>query len=84
MLGPLLFLLYANDTANVSYVLSPEASFGIRVLSLPASVCARVSVCLCVSYEFVRAITRHPFKLESPNLEHRLVKVPIVFGGDRP
>ena len=47
----------------------PEASFGLRVLSLPASVC--VSVCLCVNHQFVRAITRHPFKLESPNLEHR-------------
>ena len=26
----------------------PEASFGIRVLSLPACVCVYVCVCLCV------------------------------------
>ena len=49
MLGPLLFLLYANDTANVSYILSPEASFGIRVLSLPASVCVCVRACVSLS-----------------------------------
>ena len=46
-----------------------EASFGRRVLSLPASVC--VSVRPCVNHELVRAITHHPFKLGSPNLDHR-------------
>ena len=40
----------------------PEASFGLRVLSLPASV--RVGV----NHELVRAITCHWFQLESPNL----------------
>ena len=42
----------------------PEASFGLRVLSLPLSV--RLSVT-----KFVRAITHHPFKLGSPNLDQR-------------
>ena len=50
-------------------VLLPEASFGLRLLSSPASVC--LSVCLSVCHEFVRAITHHPFKLESPNLKYR-------------
>ena len=51
----------------------PEASYGLRVLSLPASVCVCVCMCVCVSvnHEFVRAITHHPFKLRSPNLDHR-------------
>ena len=58
----------------------PEASFGLRVLSLPA--CVRVSV----NHELVCAITRHKFKLESPNLDQKmqniLLKVPIVLGTD--
>ena len=37
--------------------------------------CLRLSVCPsvrpCVNHEFVRAITHHPFKLGSPNLDHR-------------
>ena len=40
---------------------SPEASFGLRVLSLPA--CVRVFV----NHVFVCAITRDQFKLESPS-----------------
>ena len=47
----------------------PEASFGLRVLSSPASVC--VSVCVCVNHLLVRAITWDPFKLESPNFDQR-------------
>ena len=47
----------------------PEASFGLRVLSLPASVC--VFVRPCINHELVRPITHHPFKLGSPNLDHR-------------
>ena len=47
----------------------PEASFGLRVLSLPASACPCVRV--CVNPEFVCTITHHPFKLGSPNLIHR-------------
>ena len=49
--------------------LLPEVSFGLRVLSLPASVC--VSLCVCISHLFVRVITRDPFKLGSPNLDRR-------------
>ena len=47
----------------------PEASFGLRVLSLPASVC--VYVCVCGNHLLVRTITCHPFKLESPNLDQK-------------
>ena len=51
----------------------PKASFGLRVLSLPASVCLCVhpSVCMCGKQLLVRAITHHPFKVESPNLDYR-------------
>ena len=59
--------------------------FGLRVLSLPVSVC----VCVCLSVcqlLLVRTITRHPFKLGSPNLNQKmqsiLLKVPIVLGAD--
>ena len=55
----------------------PEASIGLRVLSLPASV--RQSVRPSVT-KFVRAITQHPFKLGSPNLDHRC-KYPYCFLG---
>ena len=47
----------------------PKASFGLRVLSLPASVC--VCVRPCVNHELVRAITHHLFQLGSPNLDQR-------------
>ena len=53
---------------NFSIALLPEASFGLRVLSLPASV--RPSVSPSVT-KFVRAITHQPFKLGSPNLDQR-------------
>ena len=54
-------LMLTNCWNNVARFL-PEASFGLRVLSLPASV--RVGV----NHELVRAITCHWFQLESPNL----------------
>ena len=50
--------------------------------------CLRLCVCLsvCVSTFLVRAITRHPFKLGSPNIKQKmqniLLKVPIVLGAD--
>ena len=47
----------------------PEASFGLRVLSLAASVCP--SVCVCGNHLLVRTITCRAFKLESPNLDHK-------------
>ena len=51
----------------------PEASFGLRVLSLSACVCVCMCVCVRVSvnHEFFRAITHQPFKLGSPNLDQR-------------
>ena len=49
---------------------------------LRLSVC--VSVCVCGNHELFRAITHHPFKLESPNLDQKiqniLLKIPIVLG----
>ena len=62
---------------SVHRTLLPKASFGLRVLLLPASVCLCVSVCVCLSVcvsvnpELVRAKTRHPFKLETTNLDKR-------------
>ena len=58
--------------------------FGLRVLSLPVSVC--VSVCLSVCQLLLfRAITHHTCQLESPDLDRKmqniLLKVPIVLGG---
>ena len=55
--------------SEMTPVLLPEASFGLRVLSLPASVC--VCVCVCGNHLLVRTITCHPFKLESPNLDQK-------------
>ena len=46
-------------------VLLPEASFGLRVLSLPAS------DCVCGNHELVHVITHHPFILGSPNVDQR-------------
>ena len=50
--------------------------------------CLRLSVCPsvrpCVNHEFVRAITHHPFKLGSPNLDHRCKRPwlrSLLFGG---
>ena len=47
----------------------PEASFGLRVLTSPASVC--VSVWMCINHLLVHTITHQPFTLESPNLNER-------------
>ena len=44
------------------YLFLPEASFGLRVLSLPVSVSVRVR-----NHWIFRAITSQPFKLGSPN-----------------
>ena len=64
-------------------VIFTRGPFGLRVLSLPASVCVCLSVCHLL---LVRMITRHPFKLGSPNLNQKmqniLLKVPIVLGAD--
>ena len=44
---------------------------GIVVACVCVCVCVCVSVCLCVNHLLVRAITRDPFKLGSPNLDRR-------------
>ena len=51
--------------------------------------CLRLCVCVCLSVcqlLLVRMITRHPFKLGSPNLNQKmqniLLQVPIVLGAD--
>ena len=59
--GAIKFLLY--------WVLLPEASFGLWVLSLPAFVC--VCVWVCGNHLLACAITSHPFKLEPPNLDQK-------------
>ena len=56
-----------GNLRRMSILFLPEASFGLRVLWLPACVCVRVSI----NHEFVRAITHQPFKLGSPNLDQR-------------
>ena len=44
---------------------------GIVVACVCVCVCVCLSVCLCVNHLLVRAITRDPFKLGSPNLDRR-------------
>ena len=60
----------------------PEASLAIGYCR-----CERLSVRPCVNHLLVRAITQDPFKLGSPNLNHRC-KRPwlrfLLFGGDWP
>ena len=79
-------ILHFHQYIQRFLVLLPEDNCGLRVLSLPASVC--VSVRPCVNHELVRAMTHHPSKLGSTNLDHRckntLAKIPIVLGGDWP
>ena len=53
---------------NYILLFLPEARFGLRVLSLPASV--RPSVRPSIT-KIVRTITHHLFKLGSPNLDQR-------------
>ena len=64
--------------------LLPKASFGLRVLSLPASVC--VSVCLSVCQSLACLCDNSgPVQARiakfGPKMQKTLVKVPIVFGG---
>ena len=63
----------------------PEASFGLRVLSSPASVC--VSVCVCQSLacprDNLRPVQARIAKF-GPKMQKTLVKVPIVLGGNWP
>ena len=73
-----------HDQANHHSFL-PEASYGLRVLSLPASVCVCVYVCVCVRQSSVcpddnlspaqATITKF-----EPEVQNTLIKIPIVFG----
>ena len=63
----------------------PVLAFGYcRCLRLSVCVSVRPSVCVCGKHLLVRAITQHPFKLGSPNLDNRC-KIPWLisycFGG---
>ena len=67
----------------------PEASFGLRVLSSPASVC--VSVCVCQSVCQSLACPRDnlgPVQARiakfGPKMQKTLIKAPIVLGGNWP
>ena len=80
-------ITWAMCTVLFCYVLLPEASFGLRVLSLPACVCVcvRVSVrqssaCPCNNSSTVQArITKF-----GPEMEKTLVKIPIILWDDWP
>ena len=71
-------------TSNLFVTFLPEASFGLRVLSLAASVC--VCVCLCVNHLSVHLITHDSFKRGSPNLGQRCrrpwFKISVVLWSD--
>ena len=60
---------YSPEMPNLGQIwrFLPEASFGLRVLSSPAS----VGLCVCINHELVRTITHRLFKLGSPNLDQR-------------
>ena len=68
-----------------------EASFGLRVLSLPASVCLclRVFVCPCVyqsracPHDNSQLVQARVIKCRT-KVQKSLVKVPLVLGDDRP
>ena len=57
------------QTVLLHFVL-PEVSFGLRVLSLPSSVCLCVVVCVCVN-PILYAKSQHLFKLEPPNFDQK-------------
>ena len=65
--------------------LLPEASFGLRVLSLPACVC--VCVCLCVRQSWAcpsdnSSTVQARITKFGPEKQNTLVKIPIVFWGN--
>ena len=72
-------VFYSAIESWKGFLFSPEASFSLRILLLPATVCVCLpaclsvclSVCLCVNHSFVGAITHDPFKLLSLNLDQR-------------
>ena len=67
----------------------PEASFGLWVLSSPASVCVSVFVCqsVCQSLPCPRdnlGLVQARIGKFGPKMQKTLVKVPIVLGGNLP
>ena len=69
-----IFLINICQMRNIS---SPTVIFtrgqfwpsGIVIACVCGSVCP--CVCMCINHELVRMITHRPFKLGSPNLDHR-------------
>ena len=63
----------SHQSVSLLLDLLPEASFGHRVLSSPASVYPSVCpcVCVCINHLLVRTITHQPFHLGSSNLHQR-------------
>ena len=72
----LLLLLSSSSSLSFNYYDHYYHFYYPRpVLAFGYCRCLRLSVCVsvrpCVNHELVRAITCHPFKLESPNLDHK-------------
>ena len=72
--------------AQISQFL-PEASFGLRVLSLPACVCVCVFVCLCVRQSWAcpsdnSSTVQARITTFGPEKQNTLVKIPMFFGGN--
>ena len=66
---------------------SPEASFGLQVLSLPASVCVYVCLSVCQSLACLHD-NSEPIQARItkfiPKMQTTLIKVPVVLWTDRP
>ena len=87
----LFIIIYFSYLFLLFFPFLPEASFGLRVLSLPASVC--VCVCLSVCLSVCQSLAcpgdnSGPVQARiakfGPKMQKTLVKVPIVFGGNWP
>ena len=74
-----------NSGHKCFYKFLPEASFGLRVLSLPACVCVCLSVCqsLACPRDNSGPIQARITKF-GPNMQKTLVKVPIVLWTNQP
>ena len=79
-----------KDWLTIHYIFFlPKAIFGLRVLSLPASVCVCVYVCFCVNLcqslacprDNSRPVHARINKFEK-KVQNNLVKVPIVLWSD--
>ena len=75
-----------SHLGNVNLFL-PEASFGLRVLLLPASVCVCVCLCVCQSRVCPRdnsSPVQGRITKFGAQMQNTLVKVLIVLWGDQP